>query len=465
MTVNLPETTEQASSAAPIGTSSRVGSAAGSLAVTGGRRLTGNVTVGPSVSAAQILLAAAALQTRSVTLQRVPQSAHIAQMIDLVALSGCGIKAGGPGEVTIVGHRPPEAADRELPIPGPRLFAAFEHTDTALHLIPAMLRAFGCALLPWSDTHVIDEVLAVYKKFGDTIETGTSGFAIAAAEKNTEEIEIEMRTRALEPTAAAILRACTARSRAVIMRPSRRPEIRALLEALTGLGWRVHSNEARLELEPAPNTARPLLTWTVPGDEVEAAAYICALLATGGYGKVRGLDTQDLTVLRMLLAQSGARLELSGGRQATVLASRKHPLTGWKGLTAAAGHEPRELPSEQFALLAAAAPSIGGDHRLTDHVVEHRIDSVAAQLRAGGVPIPTSGEPGHLELTGRCSLAAPTSTLEPGDATAATAMVIAALAARGTTLIDALELLRNAHPMLITNLLLLGADLHEGVAK
>jgi UDP-N-acetylglucosamine 1-carboxyvinyltransferase len=428
----------------------------GAIAITGAKQLAGSVSVGGSVRAALILLAAAALHTRPVSLARIPGGAHVDQMIALIERSGGEIEHRPTGEVTIKGI--PAASDRA--VGPPDLFDAAGRSAGAVHLIPALLLAFGCAALPWPPaSEHIDDVLAVYKEFGDLIQTRSAGFTIVDGTSRHGTVELVMRTRAPAPTIAAVLRACSTGSRIIIRHPSRRPEVHALFTALTRHGWRGHFADDRLDLDPGA-ALWPAMNWTVPDDELEAAACVGALAATRSGGTIN-VSTRHLTVLRMALAHAGARVELKAG-QVKVHRAWTSPRSGRDGLTVCTGPDPRDLPSDQFAVLLPIAPGIAGRHELTDRSAPARTARIVSQLKAFGVPFAMSGEPGQAVCTGPFPFTAPREPLEVFDEFCQVALVIAALAATGTTVIESIHYLHNAHPGLLEHLRSLGADIKGG---
>ncbi len=450
----LPTMTEQHPEAAEQGPALKPGS----IAVTGQTALKGNVTVGGSVRASLALLALAALRPRPVTITGVPVSAHTEQASTLMQIVGCAVKRGQGGEITVTG--PAAAADLAHHAAPPDLFNALGRAPAAVYLIPAFLRAHGYAAQPWPQ-EPLEQVLEIYKEFGDTIETSTVGFSIVAAAASPAVVEITMATREPAPTITAVLRACTGGSRIVLHHPSRAPEVHALHAALKRLGWNGRLGDERLELEPG-ETPWPTLTWAVPGDELEAAACVCALAATRGSGTVSGVSTRHLTVLRMLLGHAGVRVTLTR-EQVKVERAIGAPRSGRSGLAFGAGPAPRDLPSQQLALLLPVALGVPGRHRLSDPAFPARLETIARQLRAFGVPVDTVREPGRAVHINSSLLAAPRASLEAADPADAMALVITGLAARGTTRIRRIGHLHHSHPGLLPHLRDLGAQIAGGV--
>jgi UDP-N-acetylglucosamine 1-carboxyvinyltransferase len=269
-----------------------------------------------------------------------------------------------------------------------------------------------------------------------------------------------MPTRAATPTVAAVLRACVAGTRIVVHHPSRSPEAHALFTALKQRGWLGYFNDDRLDLDPG-STPLQTLTWTIPGDEFEAAACIAALAATRSAGTIDGVTTRNLTVLRIMLERAGARVEFKGD-QVKVHRAWNAPRAGWEGLTASAGPEPRDLPSDQLALLFAITPGVHGRHLLTDQSASAHTGRIISPLKAFGAPIEAGHEPGQTILTGPFKFAAPRQPLKAPDAVSQATLLIAALAAQGTTVLASIGHLHHAHPALLGNLRELHADIEGG---
>lgn len=436
------------------------GSNEDTITIVGGRRLARHVTVGPSVPAALALLAAAAAQSAPITVKSAPSCRDVENMILLIEAAGWSLEPTSSDAITVVPLEPcPDLVRAGGP---PDLFYAGVRTESP-HLISALLRAYGCAALPWpanTPRDQVESVLAVYKHFHDEVTTDTAGYAIAMCAEPAVQVQIAMTTRDTAPTVAAMLRACIGRTRIQVQHPSRAPEALAVFHALHALGWRGRFNDNDLDLAPTP-AAGLAHEWTVPGDGFEAAACACAIAATGGRATVTGALPHETAALRNQLRSAGIEVERARGR-ITVARARRRPGVPIRGLRAQAGSDLHELSEGQLTLLLATAPFLTGKHELTDPHTTTRTRSLAANLSRLGTTIEV-GAQGLVRLTGPQTLTAITRQLEAQDPTGTAALVIAALATEGTTVIGSAEQLDRAHPALLEHLRALGGQIRYGL--
>lgn len=291
----------------------------------------------------------------------------------------------------------------------------------------------------------------VYEAFGDTTETGRAGYAVRAAGRRARgTVQIGLPIRSRGATVAALLRAVTAGRPVVIGNPSLSAELHALYRALAAAGCAVEVKVGQVSMQPGYQGP---VRWTVPGDKIEAGTLACAIAATGGSGQIHGILPGDVAPLAEALrvlgipattsARAGGTLEVPAGW---------HPSGG--ALDIHASLEPGGLDADWEPGLLVLALGLPGCHQFSDPVNPGRHANFIPQLRAMGAVITETS-------TSACTLRGP-QTLAPAvvhstDIRTGSALLIAALAADGITVIGGLAQLRRGHADLPGTLRALGA--------
>src|SRR5690606_3963437 len=179
------------------------------------------------------------------------------------------------------------------------------------------LLSHGAADLPWPGgcnvgERGMDLHFTVYEAFGDTVHTDSNGYRItpgSVRERTLVEIKLPFRSRGT--TVVALLRALAAQRPLLLHSPSLSPEVTGLVEALELADhYAAYLPDGALYFEPG--SACPV-RWKVPGDKIEAGTLLCAMAATGGHGRVLGVDSRHLTSLTALLTTAGFPIALVQG--------------------------------------------------------------------------------------------------------------------------------------------------------
>ncbi|MEV6982846.1 hypothetical protein AB0M95_16515 [Sphaerisporangium sp. NPDC051017] len=189
--------------------------------------------------------------------------------------------------------------------------------------------------------------------------------------------------------------------------------------------------------------------FTIAGDRIEAATMITAAATTGGTIHLNGIMVSDLPQgLTHVLQEAG--IMLGDDFNAGVRAVPHGPL---RAVTAATGPHPG-LPTDTAPQLAAMLTQAHGTSLISERVYPRR-DTHVTGLRAFGADISSTGPTIHVRGPVRLTAA----QVEAADIRAVTALLIAALAAEGTSTIRGVYHLRRGYGRLLANLVALGADI------
>jgi UDP-N-acetylglucosamine 1-carboxyvinyltransferase len=270
------------------------------------------------------------------------------------------------------------------------------------------------------------------------------GTVYATAPRGLRPAEIELRFPSVGATHQILMAAALTPGRSVIRGAAREPEVVALAQLLVSMGATVEgAGTSTIEIsgqETLHGTSVKLI-----GDRVEAGTYLLAGIATRGCVRVRGIDPSFFGEFLPILEAAG--VEVSVGPDWVEVNARK----GIQGVNVSTGPFPA-LATDLQAPLMAALTVARGDSTIEENVFEGRYGHVSELCRMGAqivVDDRVASIQGVERLTG--------AQVEGFDIRAAAALVIAALAAEGTSTIFEPQHLRRGYEYLERKLSGLGA--------
>jgi len=409
--------------------------------IEGPARLQGEVETSGAKNAALPCLAAALLTAEPVHLTNLPDVRDVRTLQKLLAHIGVFLSA-PPGEATVeareIGHGEApydlvKTMRASVLVLGP-LLARTGHVRVSL---PG-----GCAI----GVRPIDLHLAAFRKFGAEVTLEHGYVEARAARLGGARIAFE--TVTVTGTENAMLAATLARGSTVLENAAREPEVADLARLLRAMGARIHGEgtgtiaiEGVAALHGASHAVLP--------DRIEAGTYALAGAVTRGDVTVRGCQPEHLEALTERLTRAGARVEAGAGTL-RVLAAGK--LSAPDISTAPYPGFPTDLQAQWMAL----ATGMEGVSTITETIFENRFQHVA-ELQRMGARIRLEGRRAIVEgpapLTGARVMAS--------DLRASAALVLAALAARGETVIDRVYHLDRGYEKMETRLTGLGASVRR----
>ncbi|WP_405814677.1 hypothetical protein OG241_08765 [Streptomyces sp. NBC_01390] len=294
----------------------------------------------------------------------------------------------------------------------------------------------------------VDRHEAVMRAAGAVLET-SGDIITATCPSGPRAFRVDVATRygaSRGATVSALLLAARARGASLIVNPSDEPEVLTTVAFLADRGVLVNRDAEGLHVSGSDWIAGGEVD--VPGDRDEAATVICAAAATGGEVRLEGIGLDELTAgLADVLRRTGISLSAAGTHGVEAKADG-HLL----GIEAVTGEG--LLPSNAGPPLAALLTQANGDSAITEGVYPHRNTHVT--------PLNLFGA--HLSCAGPVVRVRGGTRLHAADASAhdirtAAAVVIAALAAPGTSLLQVGHPVWRGYQHLTNGLQALGADL------
>ena len=390
------------------------------LQIQGGTPLDGQIRVSGAKNAALPIFAGSLLTAEPVTISNSPHLHDVTTMIELLACLGVGVSLDENMQVEITAENVSSfCAPYELVktmrasflVLGP-LLARFGEAEVSL---PG-----GCAI----GSRPVDQHLKGLRALGAEIEVA-DGYVRAHTNGRLVGSDVHMDLVTVGGTQNLMMAATLATGTTRLFNSACEPEIVDLGEFLNSLGAKVSCHgTATIEIEGVEQLHGG--THRVMPDRVEAGTYLVAAAVTGGRIRLRDVSPETLGAVLDKLQQAGAQVTQGedwialdmGGRRAKAVDIETSPYPGF----------PTDMQA-QFMTLNALAE---GTATITENIFENRFMHVHEMKRLGA----------NIELHGHSMAvvhgveelrAAPVMAT---DLRASSSLVLAALAAKGTTTID-----------------------------
>ncbi len=412
-----------------------------SFLINGGIPLAGNVSVSGAKNSALKLMAASLLAQEKTVLYNVPWIQDVLTMAEVLRELGAGV-AFEDGRVEIdpgaeLSHTAPYELVRKMRasiiVMGP-LLARLGRARVAM---PG-----GCNIGP----RKIDFHLSGLEKLGASINV-EHGFINVAAAGLTGDI-ICLQYPSVGATENLMMAAVTAKGRTVIESAAREPEIIDLAKFLTSMGACISgAGSDTIVIDGVDGLAGA--AHTVMPDRIEAGTFMTAAAVTGGDIVIEDFNPLHLEIFISKLRAIGVdikefdhKVRCRGGEKyhSADIATLPHP--GF----------PTDLQAPVMVLLSLAQ----GHSIVTENVFENRFVFVD-EINRLGADIRTSGH--HAVVHGGCRLEG--AIVETPDLRAGAALVLAGLAAAGTTEVRRIGHIDRGYENFEKKLQALGADIQR----
>lgn len=387
--------------------------------IVGGRALAGEIPVSGAKNAALPVLAACLLTAEPVTLQRIPRVRDIRTMESLLQYTGAEVDAAADGTVRV------HAAQITTPE------APYEVVKTmrasSLVLGPLVARTGrarvslpgGCAI----GDRPINLHLAGLERLGAVIHQD-QGYIEAQAPGGLRGAVVHFDRITVTGTEDLMMAAVLARGETVLTNAAREPEVVDVANLLIKMGAKIEgAGTSTIKISGVERLSGT--THTIIPDRIEAGTFLIAAAMTRGDVLVTGCEPEHLTSLIVKMQQAcvdvgpegpGAlRVRVPGGLRSVDMKTEEHP-----GFAT-------DLQAQYMALMTQAT----GISFITETIFENRYMHVPELARMGA----------NIRIEGRQAIVAGPIKLAgapvmASDLRASASLVVAALAARGETLID-----------------------------
>ncbi len=419
------------------------------IRIIGGNRLSGAVRISGAKNAALPLMTASLLCEAPLTLTNMPYLADITTMARLLGQHGVTLQimdSGTHGRTITL-----DAKDITS------LTAPYELVRTmrasVLVLGPLVARMGsakvslpgGCAI----GTRPIDMHLDALKAMGAEI-TLEEGYVEAKAPKGgLKGADINFNKVSVGATENAMMAACLAKGTTVISNAAREPEVADLAHMLVAMGAEIRGiGTARLEITGV--SALKGCDYQVVGDRIEAGTYLAAAAMTGGDITLKGIAATHCDAFLEPFRKAGLTMDTG---EDTISLKSNGPIQGGLDITTQPHPGfPTDMQAQMMTLLTLA----NGASTITETIFENRFMHVP-ELTRMGADITLNGRTATIrgveQLTGAEVMAT--------DLRASSSLVIAALAAKGETVINRVYHLDRGYENMEEKLGALGAKIER----
>ncbi|HEY5666969.1 MAG TPA: UDP-N-acetylglucosamine 1-carboxyvinyltransferase [Gammaproteobacteria bacterium] len=413
------------------------------LEIEGGIPLAGEIRISGAKNAALPVLCASLLADGPIRLNNVPEVADVSTTVKLLRLLGVEVSSDSgseivldPSDVTsfVAPYELVKTMRASILTLGP-LLGRYGQADVSL---PG-----GCAI----GARPVDLHVSALKSMGASIEI-SEGY-IRARAKELRGARLVLDTVTVTGTENLLMAAVLARGESLIENAAREPEVLDLANFLVAMGARIEgAGTAQIHVQGVDKLEG--LEYEVMPDRIESGTYLVAAAVTGGRITIRKTIPDTLDAVLQKLTDAGADIEVGpdwvsldmGGRRPVSVDVSTAPYPGF----------PTDMQAQFCALNAIA----DGSGTITETIFENRFQH-ALELQRLGADITVRGKTlvirGVEFLTGAPVMAT--------DLRASASLVVAGLAARGTTRVGRIYHIDRGYERLEEKLTDLGARIRR----
>jgi len=420
-----------------------------SFCVTGGRALKGTIRPAGNKNAALPILAATLLADGPCHIDNVPHIRDVETMLALLEHLGAAVRWDGPNTVTV------DATKAEPRALDPKLSAKIR---ASILLAGPMLARFGRVSLPPPGGDVIgrrrvDTHFLALERLGADITVGDT----YKLEGKLTGADIFLDEPSVTGTENALMAAVSARGTTVLRNAASEPHVQDLARFLAALGAKIDgigSNTMTIEgvaaLHAAPHTIGP--------DHIEIGSFIGLAAVTNGAITIDGVRGDDLRSTLLAFERLGVRPRLDG-TQLVVDADQERRIRPDLG-----GHVPKledgpwpAFPADLMSIAIVAASQCEGLLLVFEKLFESRLFFVDKLIGMGARIVLC--DPHRAVIAGPSPLRG--QVVESPDIRAGMAMLLAALAAQGDSVIHNIGQIERGYERIDERLRALGAQIER----
>ena len=413
--------------------------------IIGGTPLNGSVTISGAKNAAVAILPAALLVAGICRIENVPDISDVRILLDILSGMGAQIRYEDKNTVII------DSSNITSTHPNPALVRKMR---ASYYLMGALLGRFGKAdvALPGGcnfASRPIDQHIKGFLALGAEVDETEDYVAMEAGSNGLQGARISLDMASVGATANIMLAAVLLPGQTVIENAAKEPHIVDLANFLNTMGARITgagTDTVKIKGVEALQGG----SYAIIPDQIEAGTYMAAAAATGGNVLVQNVIPKHMERISSKLQEMGAkiteyddaiRVQSNVRLRNTTVKTRPYP----------------GFPTDMQAQLCVCMALASGVSRLTESVYETRFFGYCTELGSLGADIPINGKTAI--VTGKEKLRG--ATVSAHDLRAGAALVIAGLAAEGTTRVENIHFVERGYENIVEKLTGLGANIRR----
>ena len=417
----------------------------GRYEICGGTPLKGTVTISGAKNAAVAIIPAALLVDGVCRIENVPDISDVRILLEI--LHRMGAKVWSPERHVVV----IDSSEVRCTEPDKDLVRKMR---ASYYLMGALLGRFGKAhvALPGGCSFAsrpIDQHVKGFRALGADVDETEEYVALAPGEEGLHGERISLDMASVGATANIMLAATLIPGQTVIENAAKEPHIVDLANFLNTMGARITGAGTDTVKIRGVNRLRGGAYAIIP-DQIEAGTYMAAVTAAGGNVLVQNVIPKHMECITTKLQEMGAKV-INYDDSIRVIRERRLRQTTVKT------HPYPGFPTDMQAQICVCMALAGGISRLTESVYETRFFGYCTELESMGAKIRIDGKTAHVSGVEKLHGA----TVCAHDLRAGAALVIAGLAAEGTTVVEHIHFVERGYEKLIEKLTALGATIRK----
>ena len=413
--------------------------------IIGGTPLNGEVTISGAKNAAVAILPAAVLVAGKCRIENVPDISDVRILLNILEDMGVSVEQPEPGVVVL------DSTDVTNTDPNAELVRKMR---ASYYLMGALLSRFHKAsvALPGGcnfASRPIDQHLKGFRALGAQVEETEDYIHMVPGPDGLNGNRISLDVVSVGATINLIMAACLLPGRTVIENAAKEPHVVDLANFLNTMG--AHISGAGTDTVKIRGVEKLRGgTYSIIPDQIEAGTYLAAVAAAGGNVLVKNVIPKHMDCITSKLQEMGARILnyddsiriISDGKlHSTTVKTRPYP----------------GFPTDMQAQICVCMTLASGVSRLTESVYETRFFGYCSELQNMGAEIMINGKTAI--VTGKKKLKS--TDVYARDLRAGAALIIAGLAAEGTTQVHNIHFVERGYENIIQKLTALGANIRR----
>ncbi len=411
--------------------------------IKGGRPLSGEVTISGAKNAVVAILPAAILVRGKCRVENVPDISDVRILLAILEDMGAQITREEPGTIIL------DCTNITKKEPNPELVRQMR---ASYYLMGALLSRFGSAnvALPGGcnfASRPIDQHIKGFRALGAEVEETEDYVNLRPGVNGLCGSRISLDVVSVGATVNIMMAATLLPGQTVIENAAKEPHIVDLANFLNTMGARISgAGTDTVKIRGVEHLQGG--TYAIIPDQIEAGTYLAAVTAAGGNVLVKNVIPKHMDCITSKLQEMGAkvinyddsiRIQSEGRLHYTTVKTRPYP----------------GFPTDMQAQICVCMALASGVSRLTENVYETRFFGYCTELQEMGADILINGK--TAQVTGCEKLRG--AEVSAHDLRAGAALIIAGLAAEGTTVVHNANFVERGYENIVEKLTALGADI------
>ncbi len=411
--------------------------------INGGNRLEGSVTISGAKNAAVAILPAAILVKGKCRVENIPDISDVRILLEILEDLGATVQHEEPGVVVL------DCTDIKCTRPNPELVRKMR---ASYYLMGALLGRFHQAsvALPGGcnfASRPIDQHIKGFMALGADVDETEDYVNLSPSAEGLCGNRVSLDVVSVGATVNIMMAATLLPGQTIIENAAKEPHIVDLANFLNTMGARITgAGTDTVKIRGVECLTGG--TYAIIPDQIEAGTYLAAVAAAGGNVLIQNVIPKHMYCITSKLQEMGAkitnyddsiRIQSTGQLRHTTVKTQPYP----------------GFPTDMQAQICVCMTLASGISRLTESVYETRFFGYCTELSNMGADILINGKTAI--VSGRQKLKG--TTVRARDLRAGAALVIAALAAEGTTKVQNIHFIERGYERMVEKLSALGADI------